>query len=185
MVGKKNVVFGFLFLVFTAALGPYMVLQLGTVQKAEQDKQTALSRLEQLSANNFEENLEPLSADQIAKANTGALLTIGQLLNAQGVINAIKSGPHTHGNLESLLNIVVGIVLGMLTIPALFKQIISWAFIAGTVLHSGMLYFAVMFNQGWAWKILGTGIGPILILLGLLLAGVASYMGLRPVRGEG
>ena len=180
MIGKKNIVFGFLFLVLTAALGPYMILtQFGPMQQAQQEKQGTLGRLEQFSSNNFEEDLTPMTPDQIAKANTAAILTLNKQFNAAAPVNDIKGGPHTHGNLESLLNIAVGLVLGLLTIPALFKQVISWIFIAGTVLHSGMLYLAVIFNQGWAGKLLGTGIGPGLILLGLLLAGIASYMGLK------
>lgn len=179
MAGKKNIVFGFLYLVCTASLGPFMVTQFNAVEQAQQEKQAALGRLEQFSANNFEEELEAMSAEQIAKANTSALLALNKQLNARAPIDAIKGGPHTHGNLESLLNIVVGVVLGLLVIPVLFKQIISWVFIAGALLHSGMLYLAIVFQQNWAGTVLNTGIGPALILLGLLLAGIASIIGLK------
>lgn len=179
MIGKKNIVFGFLYLVCTAALGPFMLTQFGAAAQAQEEKQIAFSRLEQFSANNFEENLETMSGDQIAKANSAALLALNKQLNARAPIDAIKGGPHTHGNLESLLNIVVGVVLGLLAISALFKQIISWVFIAGALLHSGMLYLAIVFQQGWAGAVLNTGIGPALILLGLLLAGIASIIGLK------
>lgn len=179
MIGKKNIVFGLLYLVLTAALGPYMVTQFDAVQQAQSEKQQALGRLEQFAANNFEEDLAPMSAEQIAKANTQAMLALNKQLNARAPIDAIKGGPHAHGNLEALLNVVVGLVLGLLAVSVLFKQIISWIFIAGTLLHSGMLYLAVVFNFGWAGTVLGTGIGPALILLGLLLAGVASFMGLK------
>ena len=185
MIGKKNIVFGFLYLVCTAALGPFMVTQFDTVEQAQQEKQAAFSRLEQFSANNFEENLEAMSADQIARANSGALLALNKQLNARAPIDAIKGGPHTHGNLESLLNIAVGLVLGLLAIPVLFKQIISWVFIAGALLHSGMLYLAIVFHQAWAGTLLNTGIGPALILIGLLLAGIASIMGLKNSRPAG
>lgn len=179
MIGKKNIVFGFLYLVLTAALGPYMVTQFDIVQQAQQEKQQALGRLEQLQANNFEEDLEALSAEQIAKANTAAALALNKQVNARAPIDAIKAGPHTHGNLEALLNIVVGIVLGLLVIAPLFKQVISWVFILGALLHSGMLYLSVVFNQGWAGAVLNTGIGPALVLLGLLLMGIASVIGLK------
>ena len=46
-------------------------------------------------------------------------------------------------------------------------------------MHSGMLYLAVVFEQAWAATLLETGIGPIAILLGLLLMGVAVAMGFR------
>jgi uncharacterized membrane protein YgdD (TMEM256/DUF423 family) len=64
-----------------------------------------------------------------------------------------------------------------LTVGRLFKLVISWVFILGTLLHSGVLYLVVVFELGWAGTILGTGIGPILLLLGLLLAGVAAAIG--------
>jgi hypothetical protein len=47
------------------------------------------------------------------------------------------------------------------------------------LLHSGILFLAVMLDQTWAFTVLGTGIGPVLVLLGLLLAGIAAAMGMR------
>jgi len=179
MVGKKNVVFGFLFLVFSAALGPYMIIQYTPgVDAAGAEKQAKVGRLQQLKLDNFEEELEPLSPEKIAKANTDGILALNQLTNARQPIDLIKT-PHAHGNLESLMNIAVGICLGFIAVSTLFKQIISWIFIAGTLLHSGIMYIAVVFQKEWAAAILNTGIGPGLILLGLLLAGIAAAMGMR------
>jgi len=182
MIGKKNVVFGFLFLVLTAALGPYMVItQLPAVGEAQTHKQAAVSRLELLAQSNYEDpqTLEKLSAEQIAKENTVALLAINRQLNARAPVDAIKGGPHTHGNLESLLNIVAGIALCFIALKPLFKQIISWTFIVGTLLHSGILYLVVIFQQEWAAKVLATGIGPALVLVGLLLMGIAATIGFK------
>ena len=181
MIGKKNIVFGFLYLVLTAALGPLMVTQLGTAEKAQTDKQAIFSDLELLASSGFEDQktLEKMSGEDIAKTNSNALLALNKQLNARAPIDAIKGGPHTHGNLESVLNIVVGLVLCFIALKPLYKQIISWTFIAGAILHSGMLYLVVVFQQAWAGQILNTGIGPILILIGLLLAGLASAFGLR------
>ena len=36
------------------------------------------------------------------------------------------------------------------TVANWFKQLISWVFIAGALLHSGILYMVVVFNQAWA-----------------------------------
>jgi hypothetical protein len=184
MIGKKNVVFGFLYLVLTAALGPYMVIQGEGLERFQDSKQQALSGLQQLEASNFEKNLEPLGAEQIAKTNTRALLALNDYLNAEAPIDAIKGGPHAHGNLEALLNIALGVVLCFVAAAYWFKQLVSWMFIAGTLLHSGMLYLAVVFHLGWAGVVLGTGIGPILILTGLALAGIAAAAGFqgRPVQ---
>ncbi len=172
MAGKKNIVFGFLYLVLTASLGPYMVLNyIGPLQQATTEKNTAITQLEEVKGG----TPDALLAD----AQTDAILGLSNQLKAQQPINDIKGGPHAHGNLEALLNIVVGLFLGILVIPALYKEIISWLFILGTLLHSGMLYIAVMFDQGWAWTILKTSIGPVMILAGLLLAGIAAMIGIK------
>jgi len=174
MIGKKNVVFGFIYLVFTAALGPYMITtHFPDVGAAQLEKQTALSRLQELKTNQYEENLEPLSADKISRANTDGILAINKMNNASAPVDSIKAGPHAHGNLEALLNIAVGIALGFIAVGSLFKQIISWTFIAGALLHSGGLYLNSIFGIG----LLVGPIGPILVLVGLLLAGIAAWMG--------
>ena len=180
MIGKKNIVFGFLFLLLTAALGPYMVeFVYPDVMSSIGSKQEAVGKLQLLESNDFEQDLEALPADAIAKANTAGILAINTYLNQVNVINEIKGGPHAHGNLESLLNIAVGLVLCFVSASALFKQLISWAFILGTVLHSGLLYLVVIFQLPWAGQLLGLGIGPILLLLGLILAGVAAATGFK------
>lgn len=179
MIGKKNIVFGFIYLVFTAALGPVMVGMYSDFGAATQEKQAAVGRLQQLKTNNFEEMLEPLDGKQIAMANTDGILAINKMNNIQMSIDAIKGGPHTHGNLESLLNIAVGVVLTFLAVNVLFKQVISWVFILGALLHSGMLYLNRVFEIGWAGWLLETGAGPVLILAGLALMGIATAMGFK------
>jgi uncharacterized membrane protein YgdD (TMEM256/DUF423 family) len=184
MIGKKNVVFGFIYLVFTAALGPYMITaHFGDIGAAQAEKQVALSRLQDMRTNGYEENLEPLSAAQIAKANTDGILAINKLNNANAPVDDIKGGPHAHGNLEALLNIAVGIALAFIAVSPLFKQAISWVFLVGALVHSGGLYLNTMFGIGFLVGPVGP-VGPVLILLGLLLAGIAAWMGWQsePVR---
>lgn len=177
MIGKKNIVFGFLYLVLTAALGPYMVVKMQPdVGVAQAEKQAKLSRLQQLRTNQFEEELEKLSAEQIARANTDGILAINKLLNSRQPMDTVKGGAHAHGNLEALLNIAAGVVLCFLAINAVFKQIISWVFIAGALLHSGMLY---LLNFGQAWAVMALKLGPPLVLLGLLLIGIATLIGFK------
>jgi len=180
MIGRKNIAFGFLYLVLTAALGPYMIkAYFPTLDQAQQAKQAVMGPLQLLANNNFEKDLEPITADALAKENTKAILAVNQVSNAQAPIDAIKGGPHTHGNLESVLNILVGLALCFIGAPVLIKQLISWIFILGALLHSGMLYL-VTFNVAWAGTVLGTGVGPVLVLLGLLLAGLAAAIWFRP-----
>lgn len=177
MIGKKNIVFGFLYLVLTASLGPYMVVKmLPEVGVAQSDKQAKVGRLQQLKISQFEEDLEKLSAKQIAEANTDGILAINKLLNSRQPVDSVKSGAHAHGNLEALLNIAAGLVLCFIAVAPLFKQIISWIFIAGALLHSGMLYL-LNFDQAWALNLLP--FGPWLVLLGLLLIGVAALIGFK------
>ncbi len=179
MIGKKNIVFGFLYLVLTAALGPLMVNMYADFGTAMVEKQQSVGRLQALQEGEFEEDLEPLSAEQIAKANTAGILGLNRLMNTEMPIDAIKGGAHAHGNLEALLNIVVGLVISMLAVAVWLKQLVSWLFIVGTVMHSGMLYLSVVFEFAWAETLLQTGIGPICILLGLLAAGGASFLGFK------
>jgi uncharacterized membrane protein YgdD (TMEM256/DUF423 family) len=177
MIGKKNIVFGFIYLALTAALGVLMVNMYQDYGKAVLEKQTSVGRLQSLKENNYEEELEPLNAMQIAQANTDGILSINKLNNTELTIDMVKGGPHAHGNLEALLNIAVGVVLCFLAISVKLKQVISWLFILGTVLHSGMLYLERVFDQAWAATILGTGIGPLMILAGLLLTGIVAIKG--------
>jgi uncharacterized membrane protein YgdD (TMEM256/DUF423 family) len=182
MIGKKNIVFGFIFLALTAALGPLMVDMYQDYGTAVQEKQGTVGRLQSLKENNFEEELEPLTAMQIAQANTDGILSINKLNNTELGIDMIKGGPHAHGNLEALLNIVVGLVLCFLAISTKVKQLISWLFILGTVLHSGMLYLERVFELTWATSYLNStigGIGPIMLLAGLLLTGLVAIKGLK------
>jgi len=180
MTGKCNIVFGFFFLVLTAALGPVMVNNLPDISAAQADKQSAMAPLQLAADSGFEnqETLEPMSDGEIARANAKALLALNTQLNSLAPNTAIKGGPHAHGNLEALLNIAVGLVLLVLTVNIRLKQVISAIFILGTLLHSGVLYLGVVFGMGWAFTVLGTGVGPALLLLGLVLAGVASVMGI-------
>lgn len=177
MIGKKNIVFGFLYLVLTASLGPYMIVTMfPDVGTAQAEKQTAVGRLQALKGNNYEEELEPLNDGQIARANTDGLLSLNKLYNAQQPVDSLKAGPHAHGNLEALLNIVAGLVLCFIAIAPLFKQIISWVFIAGALCHSGMLYLR---SFGVESADILLQIGPFLVLLGFLLIGIAALMGFR------
>lgn len=191
MIGKKNIVFGFFYLVLTASLGPYMILKLYPEIAASEDvKQERLGALQQTQASNYEVDLTKMSAEQIATASADAVLALSARLNAKEPVDAIKSGPHAHGNLEALLNIAVGILLAFLAVPVVFKQAISWIFIAGTLLHSGVLFLAAALQLPFAAKLLASPLapaGPFLILLGLLLAGVATVMGYQatPVRDNG
>jgi len=183
MIGKKNVVFGFLFLVFTAGLGPVMVNMYEEWGAANAEKQQVVGRLQALASTDFEEDpdtLDELDAKALAVVNAEAILAMNKVGALEFGIDYIKGGPHAHGNLEALLNIAAGLTLGFLAVGTLFKQVISWCFILGTLFHSGLLYLERVFQLDWAGSLLATGIGPVLILVGLLLTGIAAFKGLQP-----
>ena len=177
MIGRKNIVFGFIFLAFTASLGAMMVKMYEDYGIAAGEKQISLGRLSQLKTAGFEEELEPLNAKQIAMANTDGILSMSKLSNLEFGIDYIKGGPHAHGNLEALLNIVAGFVLCFVSIAVWKKQLLSWGFILGTVLHSGMMLLDRVFGMAWAGQVVETGIGPIIILASLFLTGFAVAVG--------
>jgi len=180
MIGRINVAFGFLYLVLTAALGPYMVQQFDGVRDAMGEKQAAVGKLQLVADSGFEnqETLEPMTGEEIAKLTAKSLLAINKQINAEAPIDSIKGGPHAHGNLEALLNIAVGVVLCFLAVPVWLKWTLSGMFIIGTLMHSGLLYLRFL-EMPWAGKLLGTGIGPVLILAGLALAGVCAAIGFK------
>ncbi len=183
MIGKKNVVFGFLYLVLTAALGPYMaVKQVPAIDAAKEEKKQIVGDIQQYKMDNFEKDLAPMSAEDIAKGTTDGLLSLNKLYNAEDPKNGIKAGPHAHGNLEALLNIVAGIALCFIAVSRKFKQAISWLFILGTVFHSGVLYLMVVFDLQAIAPVRPAG--PLLLLAALLLAGIAALLGFKgePVR---
>ena len=179
MIGKKNIVFGFIFLAFTASLGGVMIDMYEEYGAAAGEKQAAVGRLAQLKTDSFEEELEPLTAEQIAKANTDGILSMSKLSNVEFGIDFIKGGPHAHGNLEALLNIVAGFILCFVSIAAWQKQMLSWGFILGTILHAGMMILERVFDMAWAGQVLQTGIGPIIILASLFFMGVAVAVGFK------
>lgn len=183
MIGKKNIAFGFIYLAMTAVLGPVIILKhFEERQMTEIVKQEKLSALQQIATDNYKVNHEPVKSMDLAKANTEAILALSSRNSAQIPIDNIRSGPHTHGTLEALLNIATGFLLMFLAVPTWFKQVISWVFIAGTLLHSGMLYIRFGFEQIWASMFLNGlpgAVGPGLVLLGLLLASIAAVIGFR------
>jgi hypothetical protein len=183
MIGKKNIVFGFLYLFLTASLGPLMIVKHFEGRRiAEVAKQEQMSALQQIVADDYEVNLVGLSPMDLAKRNTEAILSLSRREHAQNPINSIRTGPHAHGNLEALLNIAAGFLLMFLAIPRRYKQALSWMFIVSTLLHSGMLYVVIGLDQRWAAPMvngLPFALSAGLVLLSILAAGVAAAVGLR------
>ncbi len=92
MIGKKNIVLGWVFLVFTTALGPYMVGLYTSVGSARQLKRAVLGRLQLALDSGFEDNrtLEPMSVEAIARLNTEAILALYGSHNARVPLDEIR-----------------------------------------------------------------------------------------------
>lgn len=183
MIGKKNIVFGFLYLVLTAALGPMMIVKhFPAVGDAEAAKQEQLGKLQQGVGNDFmDDNLEPMKPAQVDKLNAMSILSLSSRINADQPVAGVRNA-HAHGNLEALLNIAAGFLLCFVAISRKFKQVISWTFIAGALLHSGLLYLAQGLRVEWIAPLMGSpvaSLGPLLVLAGLVMAGVAALIGFR------
>jgi hypothetical protein len=140
-----------------------------------QEKQTTVGSLQTLKTNDFSKDLEPLKAEAIAKANTDGILTLNKLVNVDNERDLTRTA-HVHGNLESVLNILAGLVLCFIAVGRGFKQLISWLFIAGAVFHSGSMILLLL-GQEWASYTLR--IGPFLVLAALLTIGIATLIGFK------
>lgn len=176
MIGKKNIAFGFLYLVITASLGPYMIVKLLPDQAAVlKEKQVTVGQLQTMKTNDFTKDLDPMKPADIAKANTAGILTLNKLVNVNNELEMPRNA-HVHGNLESVLNILAGLTLCFVAVGRLFKQIISWLFISGALLHSGSM---VLLTFGIAWANYTLRIGPFFVLAALLTLGIATAIGFK------
>ncbi len=168
--GKLNIIFGFIYFACTAILGPAVLVpgkgaNYNLAVEAGKSIQTA-SNID--TSTMTVEKVNALSNAQVATARA---------MQAEKKLGFIGSTAHAHGNLEAMLNIVVGLVLIGLAIPMTFKKLLSILFIVGALCHSGVLYLASVF--GIAALTSFTAVGAIAIVAGLLLMGIAAIIGLK------
>ncbi len=83
--------------------------------------------------------------------------------------HGVLKAAHAHGNLESLLNIVIGYLLCRLALEAWIAKTVSVLLIVGALFHSGMLYLA---GAGVGFAGMLTPIGGISIIVSMLLMGI-------------
>ncbi len=83
--------------------------------------------------------------------------------------HALLKAAHAHGNLESVLNIVIGYLLCRLSLEPWIAKAVSALLIVGALFHSGMLYLAGA-GLGFAGGL--TPIGGISIVAAMALMGV-------------
>jgi len=164
MNGKINIVFGFIYFACTALLGPtVLVPQFYKNMKSFNDTGAVVEKIREGSQGDFK-------GSDIAPA-------VVSIFDYMKTSTMPAKGAHVHGNLESLLNIVVGFILLTLAIPSGFKMLLSIVFLIGAVFHSGMLYLGGVFHMYWAYNL--APIGAIAIIVGLLGMGAASLVGVK------
>ncbi len=87
-------------------------------------------------------------------------------MESQG--RAVLRAAHAHGNLEALLNIVVGYIISRLAFDAWLAKTVSVLLIVGAVFHSGMLYTGGL-GMHLAFNL--TPVGGISLIAAMLLMG--------------
>lgn len=174
MNGKINIIFGFIYFALTAVLGPtILVPQLGKNYQSFNNTTAVVEKVREGAQNDFK------GTDRPDKVIAPAVVSIFDYIKASKLS---AKGAHAHGNLEALLNIVAGIVLMSLVIPANFKALLSILFLIGAVFHSGMLYLGGVFHMYWVYNF--TIIGAIAIIAGLVGMGIASFIGIKQTHNQ-
>lgn len=169
MNGKINIIFGFIYLAFTAVLGPALLIpQLEKISQSLKNTAAVVEKVREGVQNDFQGIETP------DKVIAPAVVSIFDYIKTSKVSG---KGVHAHGNLEAMLNIVAGLVLITLAIPANFKTLLSTLFLVGAVFHSGMLYLGGVFGMAWAYNF--AVIGVIAIIAGLSLMGIACFIGIK------
>lgn len=98
----------------------------------------------------------------------------GGPLWASSKVHHVLATAHVHGNMEALLNIVVGYLLLRLPIKVAIGNAVSGLLIAGAVLHSGMFYITGLGLDGMT--ILAPA-GAAFIVLAMALMGIGVALG--------
>ena len=83
---------------------------------------------------------------------------------------------HAHGNLESVLNIVIGFILCHLEVPGGLAKIVSILLLVGAIFHSGMLYLT---GLGLGAAINLAPIGAISLIATMALMAYLAATGLK------
>lgn len=169
---KRNIISGLLLLFLAMMIGPYMVF-VGRDGRTEARDAVgaAMAELGEASAAYEESAGDAATAGNLAASAANAQLAQAAYDRVSGARGRYKVA-HVHGNLEGVLNIVVGLFLGLIAVSEGYRLAASWLLIAGSWLHGGAL---VLSNFGLEFMRMGLTVGAALLVLGVLsvLVGVA------------
>jgi len=168
---KQNIIAGLLLFCLSITLGPYMMRSLPNEESQVAARTELREAFAELRA--AQDALEGDNVEQVADiANAAARAARAHVNNEFAGFRADNIAfTHAHGNLQGMLNILIGLFLGRLAVHALARQIISWGFIAGAWVMSGSLFLGNMMGQFWALQYMIWGGGILIVsLIGLTLA---------------
>jgi len=137
---KANIISGLLLFSISIFLGPYIMRGLPSEEgqvKAQTELREAFGAL--AAARRDAENPPEGMASITARATQAHLNYDFAGFRRQNI-----SFTHAHGNLQGMLNILVGLFLMRLAVPLRVKQIVSWGFIAGSWIMVGSLFMGNM-----------------------------------------
>ena len=143
---KANIISGLLLFSISIFLGPYMMRGLpgeeGQV-KAQTELREAFGALAASRANT--EGSAPDLARATARATQAHLSYDFAGFRRQNI-----SFTHAHGNLQGMLNILVGLFLAKLAVSRRIQLAVSWGFIAGSWIMVGALFSGNILGLRWA-----------------------------------
>lgn len=88
--------------------------------------------------------------------------------------HAMLKAAHVHGNMESLLNIVIGLLLMKFALKAWIARTVSLLLIVAAIFHSGMLYLTGL-GAGGAAALTPIGAIALIAAMVLMALGFAQY----------
>ena len=184
---NKNVLSGLLLFSISILIGPYLM---GTFSDEQLMpalmKQFTEARELQGALAGFDE-----ATDDAARAAAADNVAVAA---GKTAIEGLKAGQvedrwdnfkfsHAHGNLQGILNILVGLVLAQLVIAAKFREVISWLFIAGSWGHAGFFiagnFLVTEYREVGFFFLSNAKFGGGLLILGLWSLFVAVIFHMR------
>ncbi|MCH7805695.1 MAG: hypothetical protein IH995_00930 [Proteobacteria bacterium] len=184
---NKNVISGLLLFSISILIGPYLMGPFAkeTLGPARMKVFTEASELD----NALEAHKELTDPEALAVSTEAIAVAAGKTVIEDFKASRVNDRwghfvfSHAHGNLQGMLNILVGLVLAQLAIAVRFREIISWLFIAGSWGHAGFFIagnFLITEHRELGFFFLSNAkYGGGLLILGLGLLLVATIMHTR------
>jgi len=178
---KQNIISGLLLFCISIVIGPYMMrgLQQEEAQVAANTELRAafgaLSAARKVNEAETQEDDEATPALDVATARAATAHVNYAFASFRK--NHLKM-THTHGNLQGMLNILVGLFLARIAINRWQMQIISWGMIAGSWIMVGSLFLGNVFGQRWAFQAIAPG-GTVLIIALFALTAAVIFKGFK------